>query len=221
LTTAIIGTGNIGKAVARHLVNGGERVAIASRDKSHADALALELGNLASSVSVREAVAGSEAVVLALWLDPMKDLINEYRDLLDGKIVVDPSNPITFDKKGQVSRTLPDGTSSGMVISSLLPPGAHYVKALGTLRADSLASSSNKKPEKVVLFYATDDDKAAKATARLITTAGFEPVKIGGVKDTLRIEAFGDLHQLGGLNGKVLNRSEAEAAVMKEAPMRK
>src|SRR5947209_827295 len=52
MTTAIIGTGNIGGQVARHLVAGGERVLLAARDESHAAALANELGPLARAVSV-------------------------------------------------------------------------------------------------------------------------------------------------------------------------
>jgi hypothetical protein len=42
-------------------------------------------------------------------------------------------------------------------------------------------------------------------------------VKAGGVKDALRIEVFGDLHQFGGLNGKLLEVSEAQAAVASQA----
>jgi 8-hydroxy-5-deazaflavin:NADPH oxidoreductase len=218
MTTAIVGTGNIGKSVARHLVNGGERVIITSRDKSHADALADELGGLASSATVGQAIASADNIVLTVWLDPMKELLAKYRDQLNGKVVIDPSNPVSLDKDGKMSRTLPEGTSSGQVVSSLLPPGAHYVKAFGTLGADSLASGANRKPDKVVLFYATDDDKAARTAESLITLAGFDPVKAGGVKDSIRVEVFGDLAQYGGLNGKLLTRREAEALLMAEAP---
>ena len=59
MTTAIIGTGNIGGQVARHLVAGGEPVVLAARDESHAAALANELGPLASEIgraSCRERV---------------------------------------------------------------------------------------------------------------------------------------------------------------------
>lgn len=50
-----------------------------------------------------------------------------------------------------MSRTLPDGQSSGSIVASLLPTDAHYVKAFGTLAADSLASSANREP-RAVLF---------------------------------------------------------------------
>ena len=63
MTTAIIGVGNIGKAVARHLVNGGERVVLAARDESNATALANELGELASATSVEKAITDADVVL--------------------------------------------------------------------------------------------------------------------------------------------------------------
>jgi len=212
MTTAIIGVGNLGKAVARHLVDGGERVVLAARDGSNAEALANELGELASAASVEEAITGADVVVFAVWLDTLKDLIAQHADLLRGKVVVDPSNPVAQDANGGVVRTLPDDRSSGSVVARLLPAEAHYVKAFGTLGADSLASEANRIP-RAVLFYATDDDQAAAEIERLISVAGFDPVKAGGVDAALRIETSGALHQFGGLNGKVVDASEARSAV--------
>jgi 8-hydroxy-5-deazaflavin:NADPH oxidoreductase len=103
--------------------------------------------------------------------------------------------------------------SSASQIVELLPPGAHYAKAFGTLGADSLAGSANRAPERVALFYATDDGKAEAVVRRLITAAGFEPVKAGGVEDATRIEMFGDLHQFGGLNGQLLTGDQARVAL--------
>jgi len=65
----------------------------------------------------------------------------------------------------------------------------------------------------VALFYATDDEHAASVAERLITAAGFDPVKAGGVDETLRLEVFGDLHQFGGLEGKLLDAQQARVAI--------
>src|SRR5882672_5243573 len=202
MTTAIVGVGNIGSAVARHLTAGGEAVVLTAKDLSRAQALAEELGPLARAASVEEAISGAGAVLFAVWLDTMKELIPEQANLLTGKVVIDPSNPIGFDASGQIMRTLPDGESSGSVVAALLPAGAHYVKAFGTLGADALAASANREPL-AVLFYATDDDIAAKTVERLIRAAGFEPLRAGGVDAAGRIEApGGDLHQFA-FNGEV------------------
>ena len=217
MTTAIIGVGNIGGALARHLVTGGESVVLAAKDTSGPQALAGELGPLARSASVEDAIASADAVVFAVWLDTTKELVAQHAPLLENKVVIDPSNPLGFDENGQMIRTLPDGQSAGAVVAALLPMDAHYVKAFGTLAADALASGANREPRKAVLFYATDDDPAATAIEGLIRAAGFDPLKVGGVADAGRIEMpGGDLHQFG-LNGALLDLDEARAAVAAQA----
>jgi 8-hydroxy-5-deazaflavin:NADPH oxidoreductase len=212
LTTAIIGVGNLGSAVARDLVAGDEPVVLAAQDEAHAMELARELGPRATaSPRVEEAIAGADVVVLALWLDQIKALLPERAHLLEHKVVVDPSNPIGFDENGQMVRTLADDQSAGSIVADLLPATAHYVKAFGTLAADSLASNANREPRRVALFYATDDDIAAGTVERLIRAAGFDPVKAGGRDAALRIEMpGGDLHQMG-LNGELLDLDQARA----------
>jgi predicted dinucleotide-binding enzyme len=209
--TAIIGVGNLGRALAGHLAAGDERVVVAARDVSHATGLARELGPRVEAALVEDAIAAADVVVLALWLDQIKALLAEQAHLLENKVVVDPSNPIGFDENGQMVRTLPDDQSAGSIVSALLPTSAHYVKAFGTLGADSLASSANREPRRVALFYATDDDVAADAAERLIRAAGFDPVKAGGLAAAVQIEMpGGDLHQMG-LNGELLDLDQARA----------
>jgi hypothetical protein len=208
MTTAIIGTGNIGGSLARHLVAGGESVVVASSDESHAILLANELGPRARAASTEDAIRDADTVVFAVWLETMKDLIVRDAELLENKIVVDPSNPVGVDERGQMIRTLPEEQSAGSVVAALLPPNAHYVKAFGTLSADALANNSNREPNRNVLFYATDDDTAAIATERLIRAAGFEPLKAGGVADAIRIEVPG-----GELFGSLLDLDGARAAL--------
>jgi predicted dinucleotide-binding enzyme len=212
MTTAIIGTGNIGGTLARQLVGGGESVVLAAKEEANAASLARELGELARAASVEDAIAEADAVVFAVWLDTTKELIAKDARLLENKVVVDPSNPLGFDENGQMIRTLPEGQSAGSVVDALLPAGAHYAKAFGTLGADALASAANREP-RAVLFYATDDDAAATTIERLIHAAGFEPLKAGGVADAGRIEMpGGDLHQAS-LNDALLDLDEARAAV--------
>src|SRR6267378_2984568 len=152
MTTAIIGVGLLGTTAARNLVEGGERVILANRDKSKADKLAVELGDLATSAEVGDAIAQSDVIVLALYLDVMKFFIPEFGGKLVGKIVVDPSNPVGPDGKGGVKRTLPADQSSGQIVASLLPTGARYVKAFATVFGGSVASAARRAPERAVLF---------------------------------------------------------------------
>ena len=210
MTTAIIGVGNLGGTVARHLVAGDEPVVLAAADEAHAEALADELGPHASAASVEEAVAGADVVVLATWLDQTRELVPARTRLLEDKVVVDPSNPIGFDENGQMIRTLPEGQSSGSVVAALLPASARFVKAFGSLGADQLATGANHEPRSV-LFYATDDDAAEATAQRLIRAAGFEPLKVGGVSDAGRIEGPD-----GELQGRIFDLDEAQATIAKE-----
>lgn len=212
MTTAIIGVGTMGSRLARRLAGGGESVVLAARDQSRSEALADELGGLARAASVEDAIASADAVVLALWLDAIRELVPRESRLLENKIVVDPSNPVGFDQSGQPFRTLPEGQSGGSVVAALLPASAHYVKAFGTFGAEDFASGANREPRRAVLFYATDDDDAATAVERLIRAAGYEPVKAGGVGAALRIEFFGDL------NSRFLDVDEARAAAAAGVP---
>ena len=102
MATAIIGTGNIGGTLARHLVRGGEPVVLAAKDEANASALAQELGELARAASVEEAIAEADVVVFAVWLDTIKQLIAKDAGLLEDRVVVDPSNPLGFDENGQM-----------------------------------------------------------------------------------------------------------------------
>jgi len=211
LTTAIIGVGNLGGTVARHLVAGDEPVVLAAADEAHAEALADELGPNASAASVEDAIAGADAVVLATWLDQTRELVPPEARLLENKVVIDPSNPIGFDENGQMFRTLPEGQSSGSVVAGMLPASAHYVKAFGSLGAvEQLATGANHEP-RIVLFYATDDDTAEATAQRLIRAAGFEPLKVGGISDAGRIEGPD-----GEFQGRIFDLDQAQAAIANE-----
>jgi predicted dinucleotide-binding enzyme len=212
-TTAIVGVGNVGSALARHLSRGGESIVLAAKTRAHGQAVANELGPLARAASVEDAIADADAIVFALWLDAMKEVIPQQARLLEGKVVVDPSNPISFDDSGKPMRTLPEGQSAGSIVASLLPSSAHYVKAFGTLAADALAGAALRQPRRAALFYATDDDVAATTIERLIRVAGFDPLKAGDLDAAGRIEApGGDLHQFG-LNGEIVDLDQARAAL--------
>jgi predicted dinucleotide-binding enzyme len=75
------------------------------------------------------------------------------------------------------------------------------------MSADLFESASNRSPEPAVLFYATGDDRAGEEVERLIRTAGFEPVKIGGIGQSGRLEVGGDLHDL------VVSPAEAQSLI--------
>jgi 8-hydroxy-5-deazaflavin:NADPH oxidoreductase len=183
MTIAIIGTGGIGSAIARQLASGGETVRLSSAEIRSARTLAAQIGRPAVVAdSNRDALKGADAVVLALRFTVLKSVIDEAADALAGTVVVVPSNPVGLDAQGNVRRLRPDGQSSGEVVAGWLPPEARLAMAFGSMSADRFESASDRTPERAVLFYATDDDEAGQEVERLIRTAGFEPVRIGGIE---------------------------------------
>jgi 8-hydroxy-5-deazaflavin:NADPH oxidoreductase len=211
-TVAIIGTGTIGSKLAANFAAGGQDFLLAGRDQEAARKLASGLGGHAEVVSVDEAIARADVLVFAVWLDVFEQLIAQYGERLAGKVIVDPTNAIGPDGAGGVRKVIGEQESSGEILAGLLPAGARLVKAFGTLTADSLSAAAWREPERAVQFYAADDDAAGDLVADLIRAGGFEPVRVGGLDQSIRIEMFGDLHEYGAL-GRVVTKSEALTAI--------
>ena len=211
-TVAIIGTGNIGGILAADFAAGGQYFLLAGRDQEAARKIASGLGGHAEVVSVDEAVERAGVLVPAVWLDAFRQLIAQYGARLAGKVIVDPSNPVGPDGAGGYRKVIGEQESSGQILAGLLPPGARLVKAFGTLSAPTLSAAAWREPERAVQFYATDDDAAGDLVADLIRAGGYEPVRAGGLDQSIRIEMFGDLHEYGAL-GRVVTKSEALKAI--------
>jgi hypothetical protein len=210
---AVIGLGNIGTAVAANLIKGNRPVIVADRKMEKAKKLAQQLGNLAQPSEIPDAIKEADIIVLAVWFDAIKELFNTYATALQGKIIIDPSNPIAPDDKGGFKKIIGENQSAGEILSSLLPKNAKLAKALGTLGVASLAGAAFQKPEAAVLFYATDDTSINSDIEQLIHDNGFEPLRVGGIDQSIRIEVFGDLHEFGAL-GKTVTVSEANAKLL-------
>jgi 8-hydroxy-5-deazaflavin:NADPH oxidoreductase len=207
---AVIGLGNIGRAVATNLVKGGRSVLIADRKLEKAKELSEKLGGLSHPVEISVAIKEADIIVFAIWFDAIQELLNQYASELQGKIIIDPSNPIALDEKGGFKKIIGEQESAGQILSALLPTGARLAKALGTLGANSLSGAAFQEPERAVLFYATDDTSINAEIEELIQDNGFEAVRVGGLDQSIRIEVFGDLHEFGAL-GKTATLSEAKA----------
>jgi len=163
-------------------------------------------------VSVDEAVQRADVLVLAVWLDVFRQLITQYGEQLAGKVIIDPTNPVGPDGAGGYRKVIGEQESSGQILAGLLPAGARLVKAFGTLSAGSLSAAARQEPERAVLFYAADDDAAGDLVAGLIRAAGFDPVRVGGLDQSIRIEMLGDLHEYGAL-GRPVTKAEALKAI--------
>ncbi|MES2651475.1 MAG: NAD(P)-binding domain-containing protein [Bacteroidota bacterium] len=206
---AVIGLGNIGKAIAANLVKGNRQVILSSREIEKAKHLAEELGSLATAEEISNAIRNADVVIPAIYFDKIKEFLGQYATELKGKIIVDVSNPIAPDGNGGFKKIIDKDASAGQILLALTPNDASFIKAFGTLGAGSLSGDAFAEPERKVLFYASDSTNSNKQIEELITDSGFEPLHIGGINQSIRMEVFGDLHEFGALS-KTVTLEEAK-----------
>lgn len=204
---AVIGLGNIGSALADNFIKGNREFLVADRNIEKAKTFAEKAGGLAHALDIRSAIKEADIIIPAIWFSALKTFLPEYTQELQGKIIVDPSNPIAPDNKGGFTKIIGESESAGEILKGYLPENAKLVKALGTLGAGTLASAAFQKPEPAVLFYANDDLSINTAVDEMIRDLGYEPVRIGALDQSIRIEVFGDLHEFGAL-GKTVTAAE-------------
>jgi predicted dinucleotide-binding enzyme len=179
MKVAIIGAGNVGKALGGAVRRAGHDVRITAKDPEHARAAAEEIGAEAAPDNAT-AVADADAVVLAVWYPvAANEVVPELGAQLDGKTVIDVTNPVTPD----VSDLVVEGTSAAEEFQRQLP-GARVVKAFNTLFA---SAQSQPRPE-VDAFIAGDDEEGKRVAAELIQSMGFTPLDVGPLREARTLE---------------------------------
>ncbi|NNC65074.1 MAG: NADPH-dependent F420 reductase [Gammaproteobacteria bacterium] len=176
LRIGIIGTGNIGGALARHWVNAGHEVLFSSRNPDELQALADELGPRAHAGTPAEAAAFGEVMLISVPYSAIPQVGAEHAAAMAGKIVLDTSNPVARRDGGIVPMALEIG--SGVATSQFFP-GARIVRAFNCIPAASLANQPNREPERIAIPLAGDDAEALEVAQRLVDDAGFDGVVVG------------------------------------------
>jgi predicted dinucleotide-binding enzyme len=184
---SIIGTGNVGSALARGLKKSSHTVVLGARDIANraTQDLAADVG--AELASPAEAAKSAEVVVLALPWDVAEAAIKALGDL-SGKIVIDCMNPLGMIG-GVLELTLGHTTSGGEIVASWLP-GARVVKTLNQVGAEIMTDNASM-PHRPVMFMASDDPQAKAVVATVLTDLGFEPLDAGDISKSRLLEPFG------------------------------
>jgi predicted dinucleotide-binding enzyme len=177
-TFGILGAGNIGRTVARHLVNAGYSVILSnSRGPASLHALADELGPNARAGILEEA-ARAEIVVLSLpWLQ-LPNVLSKLPSW-DNRIVIDATNHFIASAPEFVLANL-GGKGSSEVVAGYLP-GARVVKAFNTLYFKILEADPKTANGRRVLFISGDDADAKKEVSGAIETIGFAVIDLGAL----------------------------------------
>lgn len=186
---AIIGTGNVGSALARGLGKSPHAhiVVLGARDISDraTQDLAADVG--AELASPAAAAKSADLVILALPWDVAETAIKNLGDL-SGKIVIDCMNPLGMIG-GALELTLGHTTSGGELVAGWLP-GTHVVKTLNQVGAEIMADNANL-PHRPVMFMAGGDIEAKAIVATVLIDLGFEPLDAGDIRKARLLEPFG------------------------------
>lgn len=172
---AVIGTGNVGRALGLGLARAGHDVVFGSRRPSETS-----IGDVPVATS-SEAVAGAEVVVLAVPASAAEATLQELPDLA-GAVVVDTTNAVDWSR-GPAVAVHP---SQAERLASLAP-GARVVKAFNHIGAEHLDRPSFRSgpPD---LFVAGDDEEARRVVMGLAADLGFNPVDAGPLVNARALE---------------------------------
>lgn len=183
----VIGSGNMGSGFVKQLKQAGHDVRVTGRDAAKAQQLAAQYG--ARAVGAAEAAAGEVLILATGYADAVPAL--KALGALDGKVVVDISNPLTADYMGL---TLGHTTSAAEEIAKAVP-NARVVKAFNTVFAQVLAEGASLGAGRTVPVFVAGDDAQAKSTvSEIARSIGFDVIDAGALKNARYLEPLAGLN---------------------------
>jgi 8-hydroxy-5-deazaflavin:NADPH oxidoreductase len=188
MNLTIIGTGNMARGIATRALAGGHTVTLLGTSRDKAAALAGELSGDVHAGTVGDPLSG-DVLVLAVWYGVLDDVIGRYGDQLDGKVVVDITNPV------DVSSFTPLSVEAGSAAAEIAGKarGAKTVKAFNTNFAGTLVAGEVA-GQPLDVFIASDDEDAKRTVSELVESSGLRPVDAGPLARAHELEALGYLH---------------------------
>jgi NADPH-dependent F420 reductase len=167
---SILGTGNMGTAIAGIAEKGGNTI------------------QLLGSKDTDQSVTG-DIVILAVPYPAIKEVLAQRADQLAGRTVVDITNPVNFETFD--SLTVPADSSAAAEIAAALPD-SKVLKAFNTTLGPTLATGIVGTQPTTVLI-AGDDTDAKTQLANVITAGGLQAVDAGSLNRARELEALGFL----------------------------
>jgi NADPH-dependent F420 reductase len=177
---SILGTGNMGQAIAAVAGKGGHTVQL--------------LGSSETDTPVT-----GDVVVLAVPYPALRELVAQRAHQLAGKVVVDITNPLNFETFDSLV-VAADGSAAAEVAAAL--PQSKVLKAFNTTFAGTLAAGTVG-PLTTTVLIAGDDAEAKSTLAGIVTSGGLKAVDAGSLSRARELEALGFLQLTLAANEKV------------------
>jgi len=184
MNIGIIGSGKMGSGLGRIWAAKGHSVFFSfSRSSEKLEKLAASVPN-AGSGTPAEAVEASEIILFSFPWSSTKDALDAAGPI-DGKIVIDCTNPLTQDYSALAVGCT---TSGGEEIAKMVPQ-ASVVKAFNTVFAEVYHTPSRLYgSRRATMFYCGDDPEAKTGVSKLIQQVGFEPIDAGPLSSARHLE---------------------------------
>lgn len=186
MKVTLIGSGNMGSALAKQITKAAHTLVITGRDATKGKELARTVG---ATFKDKEAVDGADVVIVATAYADAVPALRSVGDL-GGKVIIDITNPLTDDYMGLA---IGHSTSAAEEIQRAFPR-AKVVKAFNTVFAQLLAGGPKLADETVPVFFAGDDAGAKEIVKALIKSTGFAPIDAGGLKNARYLEPVAGLN---------------------------
>ncbi len=193
---AIIGTGSVGGALGPRFAGISERIVYGSRtpDDERVQSLVSRTGGDARAVSPSAAAAACRRIVLAVPWEAVDGTLGSLGSL-DGKLIIDVTNPLDVQGGETIAVPVPGAPSGGEYVQ-MRAPGAKVVKAFNTLNYRVMTDPATAGgPVSVPL--AGDDSAARAEVAALVLAIGLEPVDVGKLRMARFTEAMAILYVSG------------------------
>jgi len=175
MSYSIIGSGNVGTALARQFARSGIAVGIANtRGPDSIATLTAELGDKVTAMTLQDALK-ADVVILAVPFRAHQAIAGAATDWT-GKIVIDAMNAY-----GVTPEELKGLASSDVVASAF--PGAKVVKTLNQLPAKLLAMNPAENGGRRVMFVSGNDEAASASIAKLVEELGFASIALGKINE--------------------------------------
>jgi predicted dinucleotide-binding enzyme len=184
----LVGAGNMGRGIATRLSAANAKFSIYDIDRAKAQSIASDLGGQVTE-TLDAAVAQSDIVILASWYAVNLEMAKKLGAALNGKIVVDISNPLNESYDALVTDA---GASAAENIQKVLSADAHVLKAFNTTFAGTLVAGQVS-GDALDVYIAGDDDTAKATLADLISAGGLVPIDVGPLSRSRELEALGFL----------------------------
>lgn len=188
----IIGSGIVGKTLAVGFASNGHQVVIGTRTHGKLAEWLATAGPNVTEGSFADAAAAGEVVILSVNAENLASAVEAAgRDALDGKIVIDVSNPMDFSQGIPPRFTATVGDSLGERVQRLLPRSS-VVKAFNSM-GFSVMTEPLFDGEAGTHFIAGNDDGAKSVVSNLLEEFGWEVLDVGGIEQAFFLEALASL----------------------------